>query len=32
MAEKLPFESQCHVIEMIVRPYWLSLFAEKTGG
>jgi SAM-dependent methyltransferase len=32
MAGKLPFESQCHVIEMIVRPYWLSLFAEKTGG
>jgi SAM-dependent methyltransferase len=32
MAGKLPFEVQCHVIEMIVRPYWLSLFAEKTGG
>lgn len=32
MVEKLPFESQCHVIEMIVRPYWLSLFAEKTGA
>jgi len=29
MADKLPFESQCHVIDMIVRPYWLSLFAEK---
>jgi SAM-dependent methyltransferase len=32
MVEKLPFESQCHVIEMIVRPYWLSLFAEKTDA
>jgi SAM-dependent methyltransferase len=32
LVEKLPFESQCHVIEMIVRPYWLSLFAEKTGA
>lgn len=32
MVEKLPFESQCHVIEMIVRPYWLSLFAEKAGA
>ena len=32
MAEKLPFESQCHVIDMIVRPYWLSLFAEKAGA
>jgi SAM-dependent methyltransferase len=30
MAEKLPLEIQCHVIDMIVRPYWLSLFAEKT--
>ena len=26
---KLPFESQCHVIDMIVRPYWISLFAQK---
>ena len=32
MVEKLPVESQCHVIDMIVRPYWLSLFAEKTGA
>lgn len=32
MTEKLPFQSQCHVIDMIVRPYWLSLFAEKIGG
>jgi SAM-dependent methyltransferase len=32
MVEKLPFESQCHVIDMIVRPYWLSLFAEKTDA
>jgi len=32
MAEKLPFESQCHVIDMIVRPYWLSLFAEKASA
>ncbi len=30
--EKLPFESQCHVIDMIVRPYWLALFAEKPGA
>ncbi len=26
---ELPFADQCHVIEMIVRPYWLSLFARK---
>jgi hypothetical protein len=32
MAEKLPLESQCRVIEMIVRPYWLSLAAAKSGG
>lgn len=32
MVGKLPYESQCHVIEMIVRPYWLSLFTEKTRG
>ena len=25
----LPFEEQCHVIEMIARPYWLSVFARK---
>jgi len=29
---KLPFESQCHVIDMIVRPYWISLFAQKARG
>ena len=27
---KLAFEDQCDVIDMIVRPYWLSLFAQKT--
>ena len=32
MAEELPLESQCRVIEMIVHPYWLSLVAEKSGG
>lgn len=32
MAEKLPLESQCRVIEMIVRPYRLSLVAEESGG
>lgn len=32
MVEKLPFEDRCHVIDMIVRPYWLSLLAEKTSG
>ncbi len=32
MAEKLPFEDQCHVIDMIVRPYWLSVFAEKADA
>jgi SAM-dependent methyltransferase len=26
---KLPFETQCDVIEMIARPYWISLFAQK---
>ena len=26
---KLSFEDQCHVIDMIVRPYWISLFAQK---
>ncbi len=31
LVEKLPFESQCNVIDMIVRPYWLSLFAQKSG-
>ena len=30
--EKLPFEARCHVIDMIVRPYWLSLFAEKLSA
>jgi len=29
---KLPFESQCHVIDMIVRPYWISLFAQKANA
>lgn len=28
---KLPFESQCHVIDMIVRPYWISLFAQRAA-
>ena len=26
---RLSFEDQCHVIDMIVRPYWISLFAQK---
>jgi SAM-dependent methyltransferase len=25
----LGFADQCHIIDMIVRPYWLSLFARK---
>ena len=25
----LPFADQCHIIDMIVRPYWLSLFVQK---
>ena len=25
----LPFAQQCGVLEMIVRPYWISLFAQK---
>ncbi|MFZ0089978.1 MAG: class I SAM-dependent methyltransferase [Solirubrobacteraceae bacterium] len=25
----LPFADQCHVIDLIARPYWLSLFARK---
>jgi SAM-dependent methyltransferase len=29
---KLSFESQCHVIDMIVRPYWISLFAQKASA
>jgi SAM-dependent methyltransferase len=29
---KLGFESQCHVIDMIVRPYWISLFAQKASA
>jgi len=29
---KLPFESQCEVIDMIVRPYWISLFAQKANA
>jgi len=28
---QLPFADQCHVIDMIVRPYWLSLFARKAS-
>jgi ubiquinone/menaquinone biosynthesis C-methylase UbiE len=28
---ELPFADQCHVIDMIVRPYWLSLFARKAS-
>jgi hypothetical protein len=26
---RLSFESQCDVIDMIARPYWISLFARK---
>ena len=26
---QLPFADQCHIVDMIVRPYWLSLFARK---
>jgi len=26
---KLPFAIQCHLIDLMVRPYWLSLFARK---
>ncbi|HEX4657622.1 MAG TPA: hypothetical protein VH307_09565 [Streptosporangiaceae bacterium] len=26
---RLSFESQCGVIDMIARPYWISLFAQK---
>jgi len=26
---RLSFESQCDVIDMIARPYWISLFAQK---
>jgi len=26
---KLPREDQYHIIDMIVRPYWISLFAQK---
>jgi SAM-dependent methyltransferase len=26
---KLSFEDQCDVIDMIARPYWISLFAQK---
>jgi SAM-dependent methyltransferase len=26
---QLGFADQCHIIDMIVRPYWLSLFARK---
>ena len=29
---RLPFAQQCHVIDMIVRPYWLSLFVRKPNG
>jgi len=25
----LPFAEQCHIIDMIVRPYWLSLIVQK---
>ncbi|MBV9819068.1 MAG: class I SAM-dependent methyltransferase [Solirubrobacterales bacterium] len=25
----LPFEQQCHVIDLIARPYWLSLIMQK---
>jgi SAM-dependent methyltransferase len=28
-AAALSLEDQCHVIDMIVRPYWISLFAQK---
>jgi hypothetical protein len=27
--DRLSFESQCDVIDMIARPYWISLFAQK---
>lgn len=26
---RLPFAQQCHVIDLIVRPYWLSVFARR---
>lgn len=26
---KLPFEGQCHIIDLIVRLYWISLIAQK---
>lgn len=29
---QLPFADQCHIIDMIVRPYWLSLFARKAAS
>jgi hypothetical protein len=28
---RLPFEGQCHVIDVIVWPYWISLFARKAN-
>ncbi len=32
MVDKLPVESECNVIDMIVRPCWTSLFGQKAGG
>ncbi len=26
---KLPFAQQCHIIDLVVRPYWLSIFCRK---
>ena len=31
-ARGLPFAMRCHLVDLLVRPYWLSLFARKTTG
>jgi len=28
----LPFEEQCHIIDLIVRPYWISLLVQKPAS
>ncbi|SRR5579875_590489 len=30
-ASQLPFDQQCHLVELLTRPYWLAVLARKQG-
>ncbi len=32
LAAGLPFEQQCHLVDLLARPYWLSVLAVKQSG